>query len=176
MFPTSPFTILEAHNQEIGEFYVAQEHCEAPKLWKNRSGWSLRHRHRPTNVWFNKTDRRKTRFCSLYYWRKHSHLESVSAIDVVGIFSEGIRRVTLEDVSVVRPQEVGAAANRILFRRDPKKQELGNDSDDNEMLLPKKKPQNAHTAHLDDWWLEALTDSPLANDSIFVNIKRTKCS
>ena len=35
-YPTHPFTILEPHDQEIGEFYVVEERCatefEARKL------------------------------------------------------------------------------------------------------------------------------------------------
>ena len=41
-FPTDPFTILELHDQDIGEFYVVQEgrmtDFEASKLRKGRSG------------------------------------------------------------------------------------------------------------------------------------------
>ena len=43
-YPTNPLTFLEPRDQEIGEFYVAQEHratdIEAPKLWKGSSGTS----------------------------------------------------------------------------------------------------------------------------------------
>ena len=42
MYPTNPFTILEPHDQEIGEFYLVRElratDFEAPKLWKGFSG------------------------------------------------------------------------------------------------------------------------------------------
>ena len=40
--PTDPFTTLEPHDQEIGDFYVALARSgtgiEAPKLWKDRQG------------------------------------------------------------------------------------------------------------------------------------------
>ena len=49
--PTSPFTILQPRNREIGEFYVLQEcratDLQAPRLWNGRSGQSDSRLRRP---------------------------------------------------------------------------------------------------------------------------------